>query len=777
MRQQGARRRPARRHGLTTRLTTRLATRLRCATQLPVWLLLTLCAHANANGAAACTAEPGRPSVGLVLSGGGARGYAHLGVLKVLEENRIPVDCIAATSMGSVVGGLYASGMTATDIEHHLAGINLADIAFDVTERADLSQKQREDERLYVNSLTLGFGSNGLRLPAGLVQGNRLQSLLQDWTSDVPGDLSFDRLPIPYRAIATDLQTGQKVVLDRGSLSQAIRASIALPGLFAPTEVDGRTLIDGGIVSNLPVETARGMGAKTIIAVDIGSPLRPLDAMASPADVMQQMIGILIHQNVARQRKELTRGDVLIEPALGTLTFTDFAHANQAIAAGEAAARAALPRLQRLALQPAQYAAWRAAHGSPGSRQIHITRIEIRGHGAVPKQRILDALPVRAGDVYDSTALNRDLLALTTSGDFDTVTQKLVSDGADNTLVIDAREKSWGPNFLLFGLGLSTGSTDDGSFRLHLGYRRPWLTASGLEGRIDTTLGSDRLSLHAELRQPLSGAFGYYVAPYVEFERRYVNIYQDDPWVKLTQYRQQTERAGLDFGLPLSNLGDFRIGLAYAHGYSSPQYNTLQENDDGTTSLLFPDIYGRQLTARARLVIDQLDDSLFPRRGYFAELRVERSLFTQTNSFTEAYGKGLVAASYGRHSITAGIEAGNDFGSVNPINPFGFTLGGFQHLSAYATDQLAGNSMLYGQVTYMNRLAVFDASPIRGLFAGMSLEAGNVWQGNIQNGGGPLKRSITFFMSATTSFGPVYVGAAFAPGGRNNFYIQLGHTY
>lgn len=733
-------------------------------------------AHAADSACNAGTDAAHRPAVGLVLSGGGARGYAHLGVLKVLEENRIPVDCIAATSMGAVVGGLYASGMTAQDIQNRLAGVNLADIAFDVTERADLPQSRREDERLYVNSLSFGYGANGFRLPVGLVQGNRLQALLQDWTSAVPGNVSFDRLPIPYRAIATDLRTGQKVVLDQGSLPQAIRASMALPGLFAPADIDGRTLVDGGIVSNLPIETARDMGANVVIAVDIGSPLRPLDALASPADVMQQMIGILIHQNVARQREQLQAGDVMIEPALGSLSFTDFANASQAVAAGAAATRAALPQLQRLALSPADYAAWRARHVTRTAQPVRITQIEIASQGVVPEARIRAALHVQPGDVYDPASLNKDLLALSTAGDFESVSQQLVDNGDEHKLVVVARQKQWGPNFLLFGLGLSSSSTDEGGFRLHLGYRRPWLTPSGLEGRVDATVGSDLTNLHAELRQPLSSSFGYYVAPYLEFQRRYANLYDESGNVKVTQYLLQTERAGFDFGLPLARLGDFRIGLAYAHGYASPQYN-LPLEDSPNSALLFPDIYGRQLSARARLVIDQLDDPLFARKGYFGELRVERSLFAGSDSFTEVYGKGIVAASYGRHSINASIEAGNDFGGTNLTNPFGFTLGGFQHLSAYAADQLSGTKMAYGQVTYMNQIATFNASPIRGLFAGLSVEAGNVWTPDSQFGSGPLKRSVTFFTALTSSFGPIYLGVAFAPGGRNNFYFQLGHTY
>jgi Outer membrane protein/protective antigen OMA87 len=239
---------------------------------------------------------------------------------------------------------------------------------------------------------------------------------------------------------------------------------------------------------------------------------------------------------------------------------------------------------------------------------------------------------------------------------------------------------------------------------------------------VDGTVGSDLINLHAELRQPLSSSFGYYVAPYLEFQRRYANLYDDSGNVKVTQYSLQTEVAGLDFGVPLARLGDFRIGVAYAHGFASPQYNLPL--DDGLNSpLLFPDIYGRQLSARARLVIDQLDDPLFARKGYFGELRVERSLFAGSDSFH----RGVRQRALSRRAMdgTASTRASKrvtTFGGTNLTNPFGFTLGGFQHLSAYAADQLSGNSMVYGQVTYMNQLATFNASPIRGLFAGLSLK-------------------------------------------------------
>ncbi|WP_186013408.1 patatin-like phospholipase family protein [Burkholderia gladioli] len=743
-------------------------------------------ASANQPATQDCRAEggqAGRPAIGLVLSGGGARGYAHLGVLKVLAEHRIPIDCIAATSMGAVVGGLYASGMDADEMAQRLARVNLADIAFDVVNRADLPQKQREDEERYINGLTLGFGKNGFKAPAGLVQGNRLQALLADWTAAVPVNQPFDRLPIPFRAIATNLRNGRMEVLDHGSLPLAIRASMAMPGLFSPTEIAGVTLVDGGLVSNLPVSTARRMGADVVIAVDIGSQLRPLDALASPADVFQQMLGILIRQNVSRERSELGPRDVLLEPSLGSLSFTDFQNASQAIAAGEAAAEAALPRLERYALSPEAYAAYRAAHMRPPAEPIRLAEVEIRAHGPVPKRVVADALHVKPGDIYDPQAVSRDLLALTTTGNFDTVTQQVVTDGDTNKLVVDARGKTWGPNFLLFGLGMSSSSTDEGGFRFHIGYRRPWLTDSGLEFRADSTLGSDLQALRTELRQPLSSSHGLYLAPYAEFERRFANLYWDD--YKLTQYQLQTERLGLDLGLPVGRLGDFRVGLAYAHGNASPTYNFPADISPNGSPIgqVFDSDNGHQLSVRARFVVDQLDDPTLPRNGYFAKFSVERSLVASDQvQYTEVSGKAMVAQQFGRHSINASIEGGKSFGGTSPVNLLGFTLGGFQHLAAYAADQLNGDALAYGQVTYMNQVASFNASPIKALYLGASAEIGNVWtssgdQIRLDISSGPMKQSYSFFASFTTSFGPIYVGVALAPGGRRNLYFQLGRTY
>jgi NTE family protein len=259
-------------------------------------------AYAECSASHTSAADAARPRIGLVLSGGGARGYAHIGVLKALEQMHVPIDCIAATSMGAVVGGLYASGIPANELDTRLSQINLSDIVFDRNERAHLPQTLREDSFEYPIGLSVGYGDGKVKLPGGLVQGNRLLALLQDWTAPWPGDIDFDKLPIPFRTIATDLSSGAPVVLEKGSLPRAIRASAAVPGLFAPFKVDGRTLVDGGLVSNLPVQMARDMGADIVIAVNVASPLDDPSNLDSPAAVTQQMVTILMNQNLAAQK-------------------------------------------------------------------------------------------------------------------------------------------------------------------------------------------------------------------------------------------------------------------------------------------------------------------------------------------------------------------------------------------------------------------------------------------------------------------------------------------
>ena len=235
------------------------------------WVTITS-AQPAATGASQPAAAP-RPKIGLVLSGGGARGLAHVGVLKELEAARIPIDYVAGTSMGSIVGGLYASGMTPAELERRILAMEWDSMFADRPPRDQLSLRRKEDDLRLSIPLEFGMRDGGLRAPRAAVGSSGLETMLKRLTEGVPGDVKFDRMPIPFRAVATDLVSGEAVVFEHGELAAVMRASMSVPAAFAPVEIGGRLLVDGGLVDNLPVDVVRRMGADIVIAVNIGTPL------------------------------------------------------------------------------------------------------------------------------------------------------------------------------------------------------------------------------------------------------------------------------------------------------------------------------------------------------------------------------------------------------------------------------------------------------------------------------------------------------------------------
>ncbi|WP_144137963.1 patatin-like phospholipase family protein [Paraburkholderia sp. BCC1884] len=734
---------------------------------------------------AALHATQARPRICLALSGGGARGYAHIGVLKQLEALHVPIDCIAGTSMGAVIGGLYASGMSAAEIEGALAGIDLTDVAFDREARTNQPQEVRKDNLDYPVGFPLGFGSGGIRSAKGLIQGNQLLALLQEHTSRVAGDVDFDDLPVPFRAIATDIETGDRVVLHKGSLPQAIRASMAVPGLFAPVVLGRRTLVDGGIVDNLPVDVARQMGADIVIAVDIGTPLKHADELTSIASVTQQVLGVLVSQNVKRQKAQLGASDILLQPDLSGLAFADFADAARGIAAGAAAVAASREKIDALSLDSNGWSAYLTGRNGRAFLPdgVKIDRIEVVTNGRVPAARVRQVLRAKPGDVYDPVEIDRDLAKLTSASDFESVAHNLAGSEGERVLQVSANSKSWGPNFLLFGLGLSSNFSGDGAFSLRIGHRMPWITPSGLAWRNDVVLGSRDLMLKTELRQPLFSQDGIYVAPFATFKRNQLDVYDDDapdgqpPAMKL---RLQEMRVGLNAGLPLGKLGEIRASVervktSYSLLTAAPMFVIPLDGDETEVIQQTPGS-SSQTVGRLEVEIDQLDDALFPRHGYYIDGYAEMALDQSEGSYNTAHLRTRWAASYGAHTVNAAFEAGGQFGNKD-VNAYTFSLGGFQHLAAYAQDQFNGNYVMYGRLTYLAQLKHFNSAPIRDTFGGASAEVGNVWNGGASFGRGPWRSSASVFLGATTSLGPIYLGFAMAPGGVRNVYFQLGNQF
>ena len=343
-----------------------------------------------------------RPKVGLVLSGGGARGAAHVGVLKVLEELRVPVDIIVGTSMGSIVGASYASGNSLSEMERDIATITTASLFTDRPPRADLPMRRKADDSTPYIIPELGVTGDGIVLPKGIVTGVSVEAQLRKLVKFTTVR-RFDQLPIPFAAIATDLGTGEMVVMKEGSLITAMRASMSVPGGMAPVGMDGRQLVDGGLVRNLPVDVARSMGAEVIIAVNLGTPLMKPEEITSVLSVTGQMINILTEQNVRRSLAELKPQDILVEPALGNFSAGDFDNLPKTVPIGEAAARKVADRLRALSLAPEQYAALRQRQG-PASKEAMITvvdEIRVEGTKRINSQVVLQSMQTVPGPSTD----------------------------------------------------------------------------------------------------------------------------------------------------------------------------------------------------------------------------------------------------------------------------------------------------------------------------------------------------------------------------------------
>jgi len=710
------------------------------------------------------TAQPqGRPKICLVLSGGGARGAAHIGVLKVLEELRVPIDCIAGTSMGSLVGGAYAAGMSTVDMEKLVGGLTTETIFKERPPRQDLAIRRKMDDHTNLFTPEIGVRSDGLLLPKGAVSGVQLETVLRR-LANAPGYRNFDTLPIPYRAVATDLVSGTAVVFREGELANVMRASMSVPGAVAPAEYQGKLLVDGGLTDNLPVDVARSMGADIIIAVNLGTPLMKRDELTSLIGVTGQMLNILTEQNVRVSLASLRPNDILILPELGDFSAGDFDHLPKAIPIGEAAARREATRLAALALPPEQYARLRTAQKAlppPDLRPVDEIRF-------APMERVNPAfaaatMETRPGEPITQATLDRDMRRLFGTGDFEHVNYRLLEEPGKRVLSVDAIEKSYGPNYLRFGLGLSTDFRGDAYFNLLASYRRTWLNSLGAEWRNDVQVGQTS-SLLSEFYQPLDTRQLFFVAPRIELERRPVNIFNGD--TRFAQYDLRRSDFGFDVGSQFTKYGEARAGVVIGE-----QNATLSTGP----AFLSPGpghIQRRAITGR--LMVDQLDNINFPRSGYGGSLNIYASQggMGATDTYTKGDISGTWAHSIGNNTLSLAFKAGSNIGGPQLPNYDLFQWGGFLQQSGYSTGQLIGGNLQFARLVYYNKLihqTFFD-----GAYAGFSLEAGRVGAPLVPGSPTGLLKSAAAFFGIDSPIGPFYLGYGRAAGGNYAFYLFLG---
>lgn len=745
---------------------------------LALWLA---CAPAGAQApvAAAPAAAPAgeRPRVGLVLSGGGARGFAHVGVIKALEAARVPVDVIVGTSMGAIIGGLYASGMTAEDLEREILAVNWGDL-FDRREpRQLLSQRRKEEDFELSPVLMLGFRNGEFVLPTGAVSTRSLEMLLRRYTLSTRHLASFDGLPTPFRAVATDMETGQAVVLDHGDLAAALRASMSVPAVFSPLEVDGRVLGDGGLVNNLPVDVARRMGADVVIAVNIGTPLAGRATLGSVVGITTQMVNILTEQNVQASIATLTPKDLLLAPPLGQLTSADFGRAAELVKIGNDYAKTVGEALARFSVDAPHYQRWvatREAQAQANTGRIGaVASVKFEGVNERRAERLATTMDTTEGQRLDVPKLEDDLQRLAAMGDFERVDYSLSrrNDGAED-LTVHLRENTWGPNYLRVGLDLRTDFQGQGAFNLRISHNRHWLNDSGAEWRNRVQLG-ETVGLYSEIYQPLTLRSDRFAAAYVDASLRKVELFGTEGEA-LALVQRQSLRVGADIGWPmglLGNVGDMRVGLVAAQRRVTPELLAGSIPANATTSLKW-----REVGVRGAVIADQLDYANFPSSGYRAQGEVvfgRRSFDgAPSGSFSSFEGTATAVKSWGAHTFNFGARLAKT--SQIPLGAIDeYSLGGFQQLSGYRVGQVAGNYLVFGRLTYYRRLP-WSVGVARAMFVGGSLEAGNAWTERRNISLGDMRAGSSLFVGADTGIGPLYLSIVSAPRGYTGLYLFLG---
>lgn len=706
-----------------------------------------------------------RPRVGLVLGGGGARGAAHIGVLRELENMRVPVDVIVGTSMGAIVGGLYASGVSVDDLEETVRTLDWGAALADRSERRDMSFRRKKDDEQFPINFEIGYRDGEIQLPQGVIPGHRLDLVLRELTLHASAVTDFDDLPIPFRAIASDMVAGEPYVMGEGDLAQAIRASMSVPAAFAPVIIDGRLLVDGGLVGNLGVDVIQGMDVDVIIAVDVEFPLYNFEQLDSAVAISEQMLTLLIRKETRRQIERLGPNDVLIQPDLGIFASTNFAEATDTIEPGAAATRAVAERLQNVAVAEEDYLAYTAARTGLEIPDEPLAFVRVVHDARVRPEILATRMDIEVGDPIDPEALARAADRLNGLRLFERVGYRLVEEGGATGVEFDAKSKTWGPNFLRFGLSLEEDFEGSTAFNVSARWRRPELNELGAELLTDLQLGTDPL-LSTEFYQPLRFDSRVFVAPAIYLSQTNQNaFFADDAIARL---RLSEGIARLDAGAEIGTTGEFRIGIYRGGGEAR-----VKVGDPSIPNFDFES--GGVLT---RLRFDTFDDAQFPRRGVRTALTWDASrtgLGADTKFDTLEFNFDG-AVSRGKSTLVAGINYATTSDSIAPVQNY-FQLGGLLRLSGLERGQISGPHYALARLVYFRQIGDTTSSLLAiPVYVGASVEVGNVWQTRDAISLDSLQTNGSLFFGLDTPIGPLYLAAGFAEQGRTNVYLFIGAT-
>ena len=727
-------------------------------------LLAALDAGAQAAGHGGPQLVGAFPRVALALGGGGARGGAHLGVLEVLEDLRVPIDCIAGTSMGALVGGAYAAGVSPEEIIALVAETDWINIFDDTAGRSEINLRRKELDERFFSGLEFGVSRQGLRYREGAVAGEKLKLFFNRLVRAELGDRPIEELPMPLSIIATDIGNGDRVAIRSGNLPSAMRASMSVPGLIAPVIREDRKLVDGGLTDNLPVEEARKLcNADVVIAVNVGSPLFKPEQVTGVVTVLGQVVNLLTEQNVAKSRAALGANDIYLSVEMPDIGATQFTRQLEAAQHGRVAARAMTDELRRLAVTNERFAAFQGRlRGAKTPTPPVIDEVQVAETRFVNPTKLRRGIRQKEGEPLDAKALAEDLVIEYSQGDLQTLDYNVMRERDKTILRIVPVEKPWGPDYLRFGLNLSSDFRSEAEYQFRALYQKTWINWLGGEWLVGAQIGSVQ-SIATEFYQPLDSRQRFFLRPHAGTSLRKTNLFFGGD--RLAIYRVQESSAGIAGGVNLGVYGQARVG------WNERRIGSVL--DTGPTIL--PNDTVHMGGPAAMLAIDTYDQPFFPTRGvkfdatYFDARRVSAGL----NEYSRAEARMGAAWSLGPWVVLGGLEGGDSPKGELPLGD-AFALGGPRRLSGFAHDQLLGGRYAFGRIEAQYRLnlkiPVFGLSFIGGVVA----EAGRMDKRISEPTLEGWQKSFGAYLAASTVLGPIYLGVADAKNGKGRFYLFIG---
>jgi NTE family protein len=712
--------------------------------------------------------EATRPTVGVAFGGGSARGIAHVGVIRWLEEHRIPIDVAAGTSMGGLVGGAYATGMNADELQTFITTLNW-DQLFGASAFAQKNIRRKTDARAYPARLEFGL-RGGIVPPTAINRGQDVELLLGRIAAPYFDMRDFDDLPTPFRTVAVDLLSAQPVIMRSGSLADAMRATMSLPLIFPPTEVNGQVLIDGGTMDNVPADVVKAMGATRVIAVNVGD-------LADREGISYTMLGVasntLDAMMRASTRRAIASADVVINVPLAQYGSLAWRRAAELIDEGYRATEAMRAQLLPLAVSEAEFEEWRRGRQARRRRELPPPAfIEADGFAADDTKRLDTLLARHVGVPLDVNALEADIAVVAGLDRYETVTWRMIPQATRGYgLRVRGRTKTYAPPFLMLGMNLENTTSSDFRITATARYLAFDVVGSGSELRVDGTFGSDP-SLATELYRPITRT-PLFVAPYAATARRTFNVIEDE--AVIARYRQTSSRLGVHVGVNLGAQSDLRVSA-----YVGRTTASITVGDPG-----FPELRGKETGSELVWRLDTQDSPVVPASGVRSEVRLSHifngpDVAVGGESIDYDVSPTQLSATANRFWSVGARDrvflyggVGTSFDDV-PLPTDQFEMGVPFRLSAYSTGELRGPhyyAATGGYLRQVGRLPDFMGGPV---FAGGWLENGDAFD-DWSRAGWRTNGAVGLVMD--TLVGPVVIAGAWGFDGRWRTYLGVGRTF